>query len=120
MPRQLRLQYAGAIYHVMSRGYRREAIFRDDRDRREFLEMLGEACGKTGWQVHAWCLMGNHFHAVVETPEPNLVEGMKWLLGKYSGRFNRRHRLAGPVFSGRYKGLIVDGSGTGYLRVVCD
>ena len=73
MARQLRIEYAGAIYHVMSRGDRREAIFRDDEDRRRFLTTLGEACGKTGWQVLALCLMPNHFHLVVETPQANLV-----------------------------------------------
>jgi len=83
-------------------------------------QLLGEACGKTGWQIHAWCLMGNHFHLVVETPQGNLVAGMKWFLGTYTSRFNRRHRLFGHHFSGRYKALIVDGSGDGYLRTVCD
>jgi hypothetical protein len=73
MARKLRVEYAGAIYHVMSRGDRREAIFRDDADREKFLETLTEACAKTGWQVHAYCLMGNHFHLVMETPQPNLV-----------------------------------------------
>ena len=120
MPRQLRLQYPGAIYHVMSRGNRRETIFKDDQDRRRFLVTLGEACEKTGWKVHAFCLMTTHFHLVVETPQPNLVAGMKWLLGTYTVRFNRRHKLVGHLFSGRYKSLIVDGSGTGYLRTVCD
>ena len=80
MPRQLRLEYAGAIYHVMNRGDRREAIFKDAEDRERFLSTLAQACRKTDWQVHAWCLMGNHFHLVVETPQPNLVAGMKWLL----------------------------------------
>lgn len=120
MARKLRVQYPGAIYHVMNRGDRREPIFQDDQDRRCFLETLGEACGKTGWQVHAWCLMPNHFHAVIETPQANLVAGMKWFLGTYTGRFNRRHRLFGHLFSGRYKSLIVEGSGNGYLRTVCD
>jgi REP-associated tyrosine transposase len=69
--------------------------------------------------VHAYCLMPNHFHLVVETPQPTLVAGMKWFLGTYTGRFNRRHKLFGHLFSGRYKSLIVDGSGTGYLRTVC-
>ena len=119
MARKLRVQYPGAIYHVLNRGDRREAIFRDDRDRQRFLETLGEACVKTGWQVHAWCLMGNHFHLVVETPQANLVAGMKWFLGTYTSRFNRRHRVFGHLFSGRYKALIVDGSGDGYLRTVC-
>lgn len=120
MARKLRVQYAGAIYHVMNRGDRREAIFRDDADRRLFLETLGQACGKTDWRMHAWCLMPNHFHLVLETPQPNLVAGMKWFLGTYTGRFNRRHRWCGHLFSGRYKALIVEGSGDGYLRSVCD
>ena len=120
MARQLRIEYAGAIYHVMSRGDRREAIFRDDEDRRRFLTTLGEVCGKTGWQVLALCLMPNHFHLVVETPQANLVAGMKWFLGTYTARFNRRHKVFGHLFSGRYKSLIVDGSGNGYLRTVCD
>jgi REP element-mobilizing transposase RayT len=67
MARQLRIEYAGAIYHVMSRGDRREAIFLDDEDRRQFLKTLGEVCERAGWHVHAYCLMGNHFHLVVET-----------------------------------------------------
>jgi len=120
MARKLRLEYQGAIYHVMNRGDHREPIFRDDHDREQFLTTLGEACAKTGWQVHAWCLMGNHFHLVVETPQANLVAGMKWWLGVYTSRFNRRHKLFGHLFSGRYKSLIVDGSGNGYLRTVCD
>ena len=120
MARKLRVEYSGAIYHVMNRGDRREAIFRDDADRKRFMETLGEACARSGWQVHAYCLMPNHFHLVVETPEPTLVAGMKWFLGTYTGRFNRRHKLFGHLFSGRYKSLIVDGSGNGYLRTVCE
>ena len=120
MARKVRVEYPGAIYHVMNRGDRREPIFRDDEDRQRFLVTLGEACAKTGWQVHALCLMANHFHLVVETPQANLVAGMKWFLGTYTGRFNRRHKVFGHLFSGRYKALIVDGSGNGYLRTVCD
>ena len=120
MARKLRIEYAGAIYHVLNRGDRREDIFKDDRDREMFLETLGQAAQKTGWQVHALCLMSNHFHLVVETPNANLVAGMKWFLGTYTSRFNRRHKLFGHLFSGRYKSLIVDGSGTGYLKTVCD
>lgn len=114
------MQYPGAIYHVLNRGDRREPIFRDDADRGRFLETLAETCIKTGWQVHAWCLMPNHFHLVVETPQANLVAGTKWFLGTYTSRFNRRHRLVGHLFSGRYKALLVDGSGNGYLRTVCE
>jgi putative transposase len=120
MPRALRIEYPGAIYHVMNRGDRREPIFRDDRDHTRFLETLGEVCIKTDWQVHAYCLMKNHFHLVVETPNANLVAGMKWFLGTYTARFNRRHQLFGHLFSGRYKALVVDGSGNGYLKTVCD
>jgi len=120
MARKLRVQYPGAIYHVMNRGDRREPIFHDDKDRQLFLQTLGEACEKTGWHIHAWCLMPNHFHLVMETPKANLVAGMKWFLGAYTGRFNRRHKLFGHLFSGRYKALIVDGSGTGYLKTVSD
>jgi putative transposase len=120
MARKLRVEYPGAIYHVMNRGDRREPIFHDDADREQFLAALGEACQKAVWEVHAFCLMPNHFHLVVETPQGNLVAGMQWLLGTYTGRFNRRHKLFGHLFSGRYKALIVDGSGDGYLKTVCD
>lgn len=120
MARKLRVEYPGAIYHVMNRGDHREPIFVDDQDRQRFVATLGEACAKTSWQVHALCLMPNHFHLVVETPQPNLVAGMKWFLGTYTARFNRRHKVFGHLFSGRYKALVVDGSGTGYLRTVCD
>jgi REP element-mobilizing transposase RayT len=120
MPRRLRIEYPGAIYHVINRGDRREDIFRDDDDRKRFLATLGETCDKTGWQGHAYCLMPNHFHLVIETPRPNLVAGMKWLLGVYTKRFNIRHKICGHLFAGRYKALLVDGSGNGYLRTVCD
>ena len=80
MTRKLRMQYpGGAIYHVMNRGDHREAIFRDDEDHQRFLATLTEACAKTAWRVHAFCLMRNHFHLVLETPRANLVAGMKWL-----------------------------------------
>jgi REP element-mobilizing transposase RayT len=89
MARKLRVQYPGAIYHVMSRGDHLEAIFGDRKDPELFLATMAEACGKTDWQVHAFCLMSNHFHLVLETPRGNLVEGMKWLLGTYTSRFNQ-------------------------------
>jgi putative transposase len=120
MPRKLRIEYPGAIYHVMNRGDRREDIFLSEIDRRDFIKTLGEACEKTGWQVHAYCLMGNHFHLVLETPEANLVSGMRWLLSTYTIRFNHRNKLFGHVFAGRYKSQIIDGSGNGYLRIACD
>ena len=80
LPGKLRVQSAGAIYHVMSRGDRRENVFPDDVDRHDFLKTLAETCQKTGFQVHAYCLMPNHFHLVVETPDANLVAGMAWLI----------------------------------------
>jgi len=120
MARKLRLEYEGAIYHVLNRGDRREPIFKGDRDREMFLETLAQAAQKTGWQIHAYCLMNNHFHLVLETPNANLVAGMKWFLGTYTGRFNRRYKLFGHLFSGRYKSVIIDGGGNGYLRTACD
>ena len=75
-------------------------IFKDDADRHLFVGTLGEACAKTGWQVHAYVLMPNHFHLVVETPQPNLVAGMKWFLGTYTSLFSQRHKLFGHLFSG--------------------
>jgi REP element-mobilizing transposase RayT len=104
----------------MSRGDRREKIFLDDVDRHDFIKTVAEACQKTGWQVHAYCLMTNHYHVVLETPEPNLVAGMAWLQSTYTIRVNHRHRLFGHVFSGRYKAQLVEGSGTGYLKTACD
>ena len=120
MPRALRIEYPGAIYHVLNRGDRREPSFRDDLDHQKFLTTLAEACRKTDWQVHADWLMHNHFHLVVETPNANLVAGMRWFMSTYTAPFNRRHKLFGHLFSGRYKALLVDGSGNGYLRTVCD
>jgi len=111
---------AGAVYHVMDRGDHQENIFRDEEDRRLFLVALEEVCQKASWQVHAFCLMSNRFHLVLETPSPNLVEGMKWFLGVYTRRFNARHKVFGHLFSSRYKALLVDGSGNGCLKTVGD
>lgn len=120
MPRQLRIEYEGAIYHVMNRGDRREEIVRDDGDRESFVATLGAAAQRCEWEVHAWCLMGNHFHLVVETPRGNLVTGMKWFLGTYTMRFNARNRQRGHLFAGRYKSLVIDDREHHYLRVVSD
>ena len=113
MPRQPRIEYAGALYHVLSRGDRREAICGDDTDRQMFLDALGQVCGRTGWRVHAYVLMSNHYHLLLETPEANLVAGMKWFQGTYTQRFNRRHRQCGHVLQGRYKALVIE-SGEGH------
>ena len=109
MPRKMRVEYPGAIYHVMSRGDRREDIYLDDVDRHDFLKTLAEACQKTEWQVHAYCLMRNHFHLVVETPQANLVAGMGGWLSTYTIRLNHRHKLFGQRsgFCGRNCGAWV-------------
>ena len=120
MPRQPRIEYEGAIYHVLSRGDRREDIVAGDEDRRRFRQALADACGKCDWQVHAWVLMRNHFHLVIETPLGNLAAGMKWFLGTYTMAFNRRHQLGGHLFAGRYKSLLIDDADAHYLRVACD
>ena len=118
----MRVEYPGAIYHIMSRGDRREDIvnFHDEADRQDFLKTLAVACQKADFQVHAYCLMRNHFHLVLETPNGNLVAGMRWLLSSYTLRLNHRRKLLGHVFSGRYKALVVDGRNPGYLKTVCD
>ena len=114
MARSIRIEHAGALYHVMARGNRREPIYRDDDDRRFFLKTLAEACERTGWRVHAWVLMGNHYHLLIQTPEPNLVDGMKWLQNTYTRRFNIRHRLWGRLFGDRYKAVPVETTGYYY------
>jgi putative transposase len=118
MPRKPRVEFEGAIYHIMSRGNRQEAIFRDDKDCEMFLDTLDEACSRTGWRIHAFVLLGNHYHLLLETPEANLVAGMKWLQGTYTQRFNSRHKLWGHLLQGRYKALLVDGSGGDYFSTV--
>lgn len=119
MPRKPRVEFAGAIYHVMSRGDGREAVCRDDVDRQS-RGAGSRRWRKTGFEVHAYCLMRNHFHLVLDTPEANLVAGMGWLPSAYTIRFNHRHQLVGHVFGGRYKALLVEGGGNGYLKTVCD
>lgn len=120
MPRKARVEYAGAVYHVIDRGDRQEVIYRDAADRELFLKTLGQACGRTGWQVHSYVLMGNHYHLLLETPEANLCAGMKWLQGVYTIRHNARHKQRGHVFQGRYKAVLVDGADGAYFRTVSD
>ena len=102
----------------MSRGNRQEAIYRDNKDREIFLDTLEEACAKTGWVVHAFVLMGNHYHLLLETPHANLVAGMKWLQGTYTQRFNARHKLWGHLFQGRYKALPVESDHGDYFSTL--
>lgn len=108
MARPLRLEYSGAIYHLTARGNARGEIFLDNADRELFLACLGEAVARFGWLCHAFCLMGNHYHLLVETPEANLSRGMRQLNGVYTQRFNRRHQRVGHVFQGRYKAIVVE------------
>jgi REP element-mobilizing transposase RayT len=100
----------------MSRGQRREAIVRNDRDRTWFLETMDEACERCGWVVHAWVLMTNHYHWLLETPEPNLVRGMQWFQTTWSTRFRNRHGLSGHVLQGRYKSPVVDPGSMDYFQ----
>ena len=108
MPRPLRLELAGGLYHVTSRGDRREAIYRDDQDRETWLALLGEVCEQFNWRCHAYCEMTNHYHFVVETPETNLSKGMRQLNGVYTQQVNRRHRLVGHLFQGRFRAILVE------------
>ena len=94
---------AGGVYHAVARGNRGARIFRDDADYAEYLKLLAGVVTRFRWAVLAYCLMGNHVHLVVETPEPNLPAGMQWLHGKYGRYFNDRHDLFGHLFQGRYK-----------------
>jgi putative transposase len=104
MSRPLRLEFAGALYHVTSRGDRREDIYCDDTDRGLWLDTLAHCCERFNWAIHAWCQMSNHYHLVIETAEGNLSAGMRQLNGVYTQAHNRRHGRAGHVFQGRYKG----------------
>ena len=118
MPRKPRVEYAGAVYHVMCRGSGGQAIYLDDADHHTYLDTLEEACERCGWRIHAYVLMNNHYHLLLETPEPTLVAGMKWLQGTYTQRFNARHRRWGHLFQGRYKAIPVQAEAKGYWEVV--
>jgi REP-associated tyrosine transposase len=123
MARQPRIQYEGACYHVMCRGDRQEPIFEDDSDRAMFLGTLKECCERSQWKIYAWVLMNNHYHWVLQTPEANLVEGMKWFQNTYTRRLNSRHKKWGHVFGGRYKAVVVQSAEEGdgdYLLSLID
>lgn len=107
MARPLRIEYAGALYHVTSRGNAQEAIYREDKDRRDYYSVVAEVCERFNWVIHAYCLMDNHYHLLVETPEGNLSKGMRHLNGVYTQRFNQNHARVGHVFQGRYKAILV-------------
>ena len=116
MARSVRIEYPGAVYHVLCRGDRREAIFGGDADREMFLATLAEMCGRTGMVIHSYVLMSNHYHLLLETPSANLVTGMSWFQGTYTQRFNARHRLSGHLFQGRYKAIPVEAEQPEYFR----
>jgi REP element-mobilizing transposase RayT len=117
MTRPLRLEFSGALYHITSRGNGREAIYFSDDDYELFLAVLGDVCERFNWVVHAYCLMTNHYHLLVETPDGNLSQGMRQLNGVFTQRINRRYRRVGHLFQGRYKAILVDRDG--YLLELC-
>lgn len=108
MARPARIQFPGALYHITSRGNRQEDIYDDDIDRASFLEVLGNTCQQYHWICHAYCLMSNHYHLLIETPEGNLSRGMRQLNGVYTQTCNRRHNRVGHLFQGRYKAILVE------------
>lgn len=108
MARPIRLEFGGALYHVTARGDRREAIYEDDVDRQQFLDVLGDVIGLFNWRCHAYCLMSNHYHLVISTPDGNLSKGMRQLNGVFTQWSNRRHRRTGRRFQRRYKAVLVD------------
>jgi putative transposase len=107
MARPLRIEYDGALYHVTSRGNERKAIFKNDGDRKLFLDTLAQVSRRFHWIAHAYCLMENHYHLVVETPDGNLSKGMRQLNGVYTQAYNKRHARVGHLFQGRFKAILV-------------
>lgn len=117
MSRPLRVEFPGAVYHVTSRGDGLEAIYLDDTDRHRFLEVVGHVLDRFAWHYHAYCLMDNYYHLLLETPEANLARGMRQLNGLYTQRFNRRHGRVGHAFQGRYTAIVVQKDG--HLLELC-
>lgn len=108
MARPLRLEFPGAVYHVTSRGNARQDIVADDRDRTAFLTLLAHVIDRYGWLCHAYCVMDNHYHLLIETPQPNLSLGMRQLNGRYTQTYNRRHARVGHLFQGRFTAILVE------------
>ena len=108
MARPLRIEFEGALYHVTSRGNARQHIFLHDSDRKKFFDVLADVVERFQWICHAYCLMDNHYHLVIETPEANLSRGMRQLNGVYTQVFHRRHGRVGHLFQGRYKAILVE------------
>jgi len=107
MARPLRIEYPGAVYHITSRGNEKKLIFKDERDREIFLDTLSQVDKRYNWLCHAYCLMNNHYHLIIETPDGNLSVGMRQLNGVYTQAFNRQHNRVGHLFQGRYKGILI-------------
>ena len=110
MARKLRIEESGGLYHVINRGNYRQWVFREEGAKLAFEATLFEACERAGWKLHAFCIMGNHFHLALETPDGNLSEGMRWLQGVFATRFNRYRKQSGHLFQGRFKSLVVENS----------
>jgi putative transposase len=108
VPRPLRLQVAGGVFHVTARGNRRQEIFTDDRDRAYFLTLLAVVCARLQWKCHAYCLMTNHYHLMIETPEEDLSKGLHWLNFRYAQWFNLQHDFSGHLFQGRFHSVLVE------------
>ena len=108
MARQLRIQYPGAVYHITCRGNALQDIYKDNKDRKEFLEILKESQKIYSIKVYSYVLMGNHYHILLETPKGNISDYMRHLTMRYTSHFNRRHKKVGHVFQGRFKGILVD------------
>jgi REP element-mobilizing transposase RayT len=108
MARPLRIEFPGAVYHVTSRGNAQQNIVADERDRTTFLTLLAQVIDRFGWLCHAYCLMDNHYHLLLETPQPTLSRGMRQLNGRYTQAFNRRHRRVGHLFQGRFTAILVE------------
>jgi len=108
MTRPLRIEFAGAVYHLTSRGNAQQGIFLDDDDREGFLEILAHVIERYGWICYAYCLMGNHYHLLIETPDANLSRGMQLLNGVYTQKFNHKHKRVGHLFQGRFKAILVE------------
>ena len=117
MARSLRIEYPGALYHITSRGDGQENIFLSDDDRAFFITHLSEICARCGWLCYAFCLMSNHYHLLIETPQENLSKGMQLLNGIYTQKFNRVHHRVGHVFQGRFKAILVEKDS--YLLELC-
>jgi len=120
MARALRIEYSGAKYHIMCRGNQSRNIFESQEDAELFIRCLGEMCIRNQTVVHAWCLMSNHYHLLLETPQGNLVDAMKWFQGTFTQRYNARHKLWGHLFQGRYKAKLIDDEDGSYFRTVSD